>query len=102
MEMTARNSERIISWLQHEPSDAYTTQEFVRGFEDDKVRLPNNDTKICCPHCFLIPRFPHVLKCGHAFCHRCFPEWFKRSREPKCNHCRAAVALEDVMTLHDD
>ena len=43
MEMTKHNSERIIAWLQHEPSDAYTKQEFVRGFEEDKVRLSSND-----------------------------------------------------------
>ena len=100
--MATHNSERIIAWLQHEHSDTYTKQEFVRGFEDDKVRLPNNDTKICCVHCFLIQRFTLVLKCGHASCHCCFPEWFKRSREQKCNHCRAPVVLEDVMALHDD
>ena len=33
---------------------------------------------------------------------RCFPEWFKRSQEPKCNYCRAPVVLDDVMTLQDD
>ena len=102
MEMTAHNSDRIIGWLQHEPSDAYIKQEFVRGFEHDKVRLVSNDTKMTCPHCFLIPRIHLVLKCGHFSCHRCFPEWFKRSHEPKCNYCRAPVVLADVMTLHDD
>ena len=55
-----------------------------------------------CPHCFLIPRFPLVLKCGHVSCHRCFPEWFKRTNKPKSNYCRAPVVLADVMTLHDD
>ena len=53
-----------------------------------------------CAHCFLIPRFPLVLKCGHPSCHRCFPESFRRS--PKCNHCRAPVQIDDVMTLTDD
>ena len=99
--MTAENSERIITWLEHEPSDAYTKQEFVRGFEKDKVRLPSNETKVFCLNCFLISRFPLVLKCGHVSSHRCFPEWFKSSREPKCNYCRAQVVHEDVMTLHD-
>ena len=102
MQMSARNSDRIIAWLQHESSDAYTKQEFVRGFEDEKVKLSSNDTKVSCPHCFLIPRFLLVLKCGHVSCHRCFPEWFKRSHEPKCNYCLATVVLADVMTLHED
>ena len=31
--MSAENSQRIITWLKHEPSDTYTKQEFVRGFE---------------------------------------------------------------------
>ena len=94
MEMSAENSQRIITLLKHEPSDAYTKQEFVRGFEEDKVRLPSNETKMSYPHCFLIKRFPLILKCGHVSCHRCFSEWFKRSREPKCNYCRAPVVLE--------
>lgn len=102
MELSAENSERIITWMKHEPSDTYTKQEFVRGFEEDNVRLPFNVTKIMCGYCFLIPRFPLVLKCGHVSCHRCFPEWLKRTREPKCSYCRAPVVLDDVMTLHDD
>ena len=36
IEMTANNSERINSWLQHEPTDVYIKKKFVRGFEDDK------------------------------------------------------------------
>ena len=35
MEMSAENSQRIITWLKIEPSDAYTKQEFVRGFDED-------------------------------------------------------------------
>ena len=102
MEMSAENSKRIISWLNHAPSDEYTKQEFVCGFEEDKVRLPSNDAKMSCPQCLLIPRFPLVLKCGHVSCHICFPEWFKRSRQPKCTTCLRPVVLEEVMTLSDD
>ena len=43
-----------------------------------------------------------VFKCGHVSCHRCFPDWFKRSRKPKCISCKSPVILEEVMTLHDD
>ena len=102
MELSAENSERIVTWLKHEPSDAYIKQEFVRGFEKDIVRLPNDETKLMCGHCYLVLRFPLVLKCGHVFCHRCFPEWIRRTREPKCSYCRAPVVLDKVMTLHDD
>ena len=72
--MTAENFKRIITWLQHEPNDAYTKQEFVCGFDKDKVRLPSNETKVSCPHCFLITRFPLVIKCGHVSCYQCFFE----------------------------
>ena len=66
------------------------------------LKWTRKDTKMTCLHCFLIPRFFPVLKCGHVSCHRFFLEWFKRTREPKCNYCRAPVVLEEVMTLHDD
>ena len=46
MEMSAENSQPIITWLKHDPSDTYTKQEFVRGFEEDKVRLPSNDKRL--------------------------------------------------------
>ena len=100
--MSSDNSQRIITWLNKAPSEAYSKKEFVRGFEVAKVRLSSNDTKLSCPHCLLIPRFPLVLKCGHVSCHRCFPEWYKSSRHLKCIYCQAPVILEEVMTLHDD
>ena len=100
--MSSDNSQRIITWLNRAPSDAYTKKEFVRGFEENKVRPLCNDTKMLCPQCLIIPRFHLVLKCGHVSCHLCFPEWFKCSRDPKCKPCQSPVVLEEVMTLHDD
>ena len=102
MEMSAKNSECIVALLKHVSSDAYIMQKFLRSFKEDKVWLPSNATKMTCPHCFLIPRFPLVLKCGYVSSYRCFPEWFKHSREPNLNYSRATVVLEDVMTLHNE
>ena len=102
MEMSAKNSECIVALLKHVSSDAYIMQKLLRSFKEDKVWLPSNATKMTCPHCFLIPRFPLVLKCGYVSSYRCFPEWFKHSREPNLNYSRATVVLEDVMTLHNE
>ena len=100
--MSSYNSQRIITWLNRAPSDAYTTKEFVCGFKENKVRHLCKDTNMSCPQWLLIPRFPLVLKCRHVSCHLCFPEWFKCSRDPKCKPCQSPVVLEEVMTLHDD
>ena len=101
MARSIANSARIFRWVNEEPSDTYIKQEFTRGFEDDSVILPTDFKSLCCPHCFQVPRYPLVLKCGHVSWYRCFPVWFKRSL--KCNYCRdEPVKIEDVMTLHDD
>ena len=100
MEFSALNSGRILAWCRVESSDTYIKQEFTRGFEDTSFSIPSDVSLTMCPHCFMLPRFPLVLKCGHLSCHRCFGEAFKR--KPQCNHCRAPVQLEEVFTLSED
>ena len=100
MELSTLNSSRILAWCQGEPSDTYIKQEFTRGFEDTSYSILRDVASTLCPHCFMLPRYPLVLKCGHLSCHRCFGESFKR--KPQCNHCRAPVQLGDVFTLSED
>ena len=100
MEITLANSGRIYEWSQSEPSDSYIKQEFTRGFEDTSYAIPKDVSSTLCPHCFLLPRFPLVLKCGHVSCHRCFGEAF--ARKSQCNYCREPIELDDVLTLRED
>ena len=100
MEITAPNSGRIFDWCQREPSDSYIKQEFTRGFEDTSCSIPRTVSTTLCPHCYMLPRYPLVLKCGHLSCHRCFGEAFKR--KDLCNHCRAAILLDEVFTLNEE
>lgn len=100
MEITLANSGRIYEWCHAEPSDSYIKQEFTRGFEDTSYSIPRDVSSTLCPHCFMLPRFPLVLKCGHVSCHRCFGEAF--ARKPQCNYCREPIELDDVLTLRED
>ena len=70
MDITFTNSNRIYQWTNEEPSDTYINQAFPRGFEKTSVVFLSEDNIFECPHCFLIPRFPLVFKCGHLTCHR--------------------------------
>ena len=100
MEITPANSGRIFEWCNAEPSDSYIKQEFTRGFEETSYSFLSNASTTLCPHCFMLPRYPLMLKCGHISCHRCFGEAYKRKAQ--CNHCRAPIKLEEVLTLRED
>ena len=100
MDINLTNPNRLYQWTNDEPSDTYITQEFPCGFEKTSVVFKNEDNIFECLHCLLIPRFSLVFKCGHPTCHRCFPEFFKRS--PKCNYCRTPVQIEEVLTFAID
>ena len=100
MDISNANSDRIYQWVNNEPSDSYIKQEFPRGFELTSIISKNEQNLIKCPHCFLIPRYPLMLNCGHPSCHSCFPVFFKMN--PICNYCRMPVDIINVMTLNDD
>lgn len=57
-----------------------------------------------CPVCYELT--PDVLaECGHALCHQCAPQCFRRGDAPRCPLCRTHVAWDGPMAdpaYHDD